>query len=319
MAEDKYEEKRKTLLNESRHMNNTLGLFSHAPSLAISDNSYHIPKRRNLTEEGTVKTAPKNFNTSPGKKGTTNDTTFGRTAFLAESADGSVIRKTAVLSLSPQKTGRAVHEKPFRTGSDLKPKIMSYDYMHPFEHKKIQRRDTEGAVIVEPRNFQTNPAKKGHAMTPGCSFLETRRHMSEPFGEQHRREIAEIKAGKAKQQDKPFTGMGYTGNAFNSTKSVYYDSEVKRHARPDEKIKPVEPRDIPPFKPASNLKTHKKDTLQPFPEYKENPLTFTKRKEPEEKYWKPNSSPKSTPVTTVIGAMKNVRAEMRSLNMTTKF
>jgi len=113
--------------------------------------------------------------------------------------------------------------------------------------------------------------------------------------------------------------MGYTGNAFNSTKSVYYDSEVKRHARPDEKIKPVEPRDIPPFKPASNLKTHKKDTLQPFPEYKENPLTFTKRKEPEEKYWKPNSSPKSTPVTTVIGAMKNVRAEMRSLNMTTKF
>ena len=183
MAEDKYDAKRKEILNESRHMNNTLGLFSAAPSIAISDNSYHIPVKKRLNEEGTVAIGPKNFNTSPGKKGKTNDVSFGRPAYLAESSEGAVIRNAANLSLSPAKTARVPHERAWRTGSSLKPPRMSYEYMEPFVHKKIQRRDNDGAVIIEPRNFMTSPMKKGSSMTPGCSFQESRRHMSEPFGE----------------------------------------------------------------------------------------------------------------------------------------
>ena len=58
---------------------------------------------------------------------------------------------------------KAGHEKAFRL-SRVKPDLpfkVSYEHMTDFTEKKKNYRDEDGHVIISPRNFLTNPPKKG--------------------------------------------------------------------------------------------------------------------------------------------------------------
>jgi len=58
---------------------------------------------------------------------------------------------------------KAGHEKAFRL-SRVKPDLpfkVSHEHMTDFTEKKKNYRDEDGHVIISPRNFLTNPPKKG--------------------------------------------------------------------------------------------------------------------------------------------------------------
>jgi hypothetical protein len=62
-------------------------MFSYAPPLAVGDSSYYVAKSRRTNSDGTVRTSPKNFLTSPGKKGTVAGVYFSPPQYLSESVD----------------------------------------------------------------------------------------------------------------------------------------------------------------------------------------------------------------------------------------
>ena len=59
---------------------------------------------------------------------------------------------------------------------------MKADFPHMTDHVdiKINRKGPDGAVIIEPRNFLTNPPKKGE-VGKGTSFGGKIEHMADPF------------------------------------------------------------------------------------------------------------------------------------------
>ena len=81
-------------------------MFSYAPPLCISDNSSERIIKRRLNEDRTVAIGPRNFHTSPSKKGG-----FGKALFSEPSYLGTEKPK----SLTPTKRliGNPLHEKAF--------------------------------------------------------------------------------------------------------------------------------------------------------------------------------------------------------------
>ena len=54
------------------------------------------------------------------------------------------------------------HDVNFKPAKDLQRKIKA-DFEHMVDYKEVKKnfRDTDGSVKIEPRNFLTNPIKKG--------------------------------------------------------------------------------------------------------------------------------------------------------------
>lgn len=55
-----------------------------------------------------------------------------------------------------------------------------FDHMTDFVEKKINRKAPEGGVITEPRNFLTNPPKKGE-VGKGTTFGGKIEHLPDDF------------------------------------------------------------------------------------------------------------------------------------------
>jgi hypothetical protein len=74
------------------------------------------------------------------------------------------------------------------------------------DHVEIKkcRKGPDGAVVIEPRNFLTNPPKKGE-VGKGTHFGGKIEHMADPFD--HKKEIArkEREEHEKKLQEKPFS------------------------------------------------------------------------------------------------------------------
>ena len=57
--------------------------------------------------------------------------------------------------------------------------------------KKINRKDADGRVITEPRNFLTNPPKQG-IVGKGTSFAGKIEHLPDPFDRKSELERKEL-------------------------------------------------------------------------------------------------------------------------------
>ena len=57
----------------------------------------------------------------------------------------------------------AGHDKDFKPAKDINRKNYRADFPHMTDYieKKKSRKAPEGGVLIEPRNFLTNPPKKG--------------------------------------------------------------------------------------------------------------------------------------------------------------
>jgi uncharacterized membrane protein YvbJ len=75
----------------------------------------------------------------------------------------------------------AGHDKDFKPAKDINRKVRA-DFVHltDYVEKKKNRKDADGHVIIEPRNFLTNPPKVGE-VGKQTSFGGNLPHMADPF------------------------------------------------------------------------------------------------------------------------------------------
>ena len=105
--------------------------------------------------EGNVITDPRNFYIKKSKKGHADDVYFSRPSYVCT---GDPFRQNALESMRTHiKEGykKGGHDKDFKPAKHLQEKLykVSYEYMALGEEKKKNKRDAEGNVVLENKNF----------------------------------------------------------------------------------------------------------------------------------------------------------------------
>ena len=299
-----------------------LGMFSVPVSNAIGDTNYFPVKKARRDQEGAVITDPRNFTTKKPKKGMGVDATLSKPIF---NAPGDPYKQGASV---PMRTSKhegykdAGHDKDFKPAKDINRKVRSdFVHMSDYVEKKKNRRAEDGAVMIEPRNFLTNPPKEGE-VGKGTSFGGNLPHMPEPYD--YKREILkkEREEHEAKLQEKPFSQMVKKKDTFNPVKEVFgTDVPLPKEEEvipSKEHISPHMPLHDKPFKPSNPPKRGYNKTLEKFPPYKEDPLKFITRKKPVEGEevkpgFKPTHNVKSIPMAPVATNYRNLKTEFPSI------
>lgn len=207
------------------------------------------------------------------------------------------------------------HEMNFKPAKTVQRKVKA-DFDHLTDHVEIKksRKGPDGAVIIEPRNFLTNPPKKGE-VGKGTTFAGKIEHMPDQYD--RKKEIArkEREEHEKKVQDKPFSQMAKKKETFATVKDAYGEDRVYPQRKQADKRKPLMEHDAP-FKPSNPPKRGYNKTLDRFPEYKADPMKVVIRKktpEADERKWRPSHNTKSMPVGSVTTNYKNLKTEFPSI------
>lgn len=156
-------------------------MFSMPVSNAIGDNNYFPVKKARRDQEGAVITDPRNFTTKKPKKGHGPDVTFTKPTFATI---GDPYKNAATVPMRSSKHEGykdAGHDKDFKPAKSLQRHVKAdFPHLTDYIEKKKCRKGDDGAVIIEPRNFLTNPPKEGE-VGKGTSFGGILPHLPEPF------------------------------------------------------------------------------------------------------------------------------------------
>lgn len=165
-----------TLTQKMRH-----GMFTMPVSNAIGDNNYFPDKKARRDSEGAVITDPRNFTTKKPKKGMGVDATFSKPIFVTVGDPYKVSASVPMRTSKHEGYKDAGHDKDFKPAKDINRKVRA-DFVHMTDYveKKKNRKGDDGAVIIEPRNFLTNPPKVGE-VGKQTSFGGNLPHMPDPF------------------------------------------------------------------------------------------------------------------------------------------
>lgn len=303
-------EMRTQFLSESKE-NSTksrFGLFSFTGTLAISDDgAYHKTAHRKLPD-GTVKIGPKNFLTSPTKKGKVPEAYFIKPEFLL----GDLYRDPVKPQLNEKERAEKMkknHDVAFKpSGPVAEPK--GFENM-PTEVLVKRKREPDGSVKLEPKNFYTSPPKKGVPnCTPGVTFDKKIEYMNDPYD--RRKDLNRQKqiSDKAKLQDVPFKANSPAGFTFSDFKTAMDGAKAPRKA-----LSPNAPRNIlkheRPFFPSSPVKSSMLEaTFEKYPEHMPEPQTFPSRKAPSAQVpWRPTVNYITKPSPSVVSNTTNIRSE----------
>jgi hypothetical protein len=180
-------------------------MFSVPISNAIGDNTYFKPKEARRGEDGAVITEPRNFTTKKVKKGHGEDVLFSKPSYVAV---GDPYKPAAAAPMrTTKKDGykEAGHEMNFKPAKTVQRKVKA-DFDHLTDHVEVKKKikNDDGSVITEPRNFLTNPPKKGE-IGKGTTFGGTLPHMADPYNRPKELAHKELVEHQSKLQEKPFS------------------------------------------------------------------------------------------------------------------
>jgi len=184
------------------------GLFSQPASTAIGETNKFKTRHPKRDEEGAVILENRNFYSTKTKKGHTDSVLFSKPSYIAV---GDPFRMAAMESMRTNvKDGylKGGHDREFRPSKHIheKVKTLPYKYMPLMEgnpdHSK--HRDAEGDVIIENRNFLTNPMKEGK-VGKGTSFGGAIPYKEDLYGISWEIAKKEREYHDSKLQDKPFS------------------------------------------------------------------------------------------------------------------
>lgn len=143
----------------------------------------------------------------------------------------------------------------------------------PKNHK-----DSDGRVVVGPKNVTTNPASKLLAQFP--------KHEKDEYNRYHQFERERIFNEQKLLKDKqPFKSTIYNLDNFSSDKLVFGETNLPKVLYCSTKptvVKEFQPNIMKheaPFKPSHPTKSGEKGCLGKYPEYKGNPLKPTERRD----------------------------------------
>lgn len=215
---------------------------------------------------------------------------------------------------------KAIHDVKFKPAKHVIERYYkaSYEHMNDRVDVKKNYRDADGAVVTSPKNFYTMPAKTSKD-DPKYYFNRQPEHIPDDYNYPKKLARDEMKAGKEKEQDKPFSqrakDVGH--GLFNPNKETY-DLRTDIPAKPRKKDMPPPMEQEGAWKPSKPPRRGYSCTLEKFPAYMENPLKFTERKRPVEgeepgPAFKSATNFKSRPTPSVVTNMKNLKASFPSV------
>ena len=301
--EKELELSRRKFFEESKFVadNQKYGLFSFPGTLAVSKNPYYQSKKSRKNADGTVELLPHNIVSGSCKTGKSPGDYFSYPEYKSDKYTGKAP------SYSTEKERADKMKKNHDT--NWKPPGQSPEKLSLFEHKPsdtfkpIQRKQADGSVRLEPRNFYTSPPKKG-SFTPGITFGKYPEHMPEPYQVKNSKSKADNIKGKIAAHDSAFKSTDF-GNRYFSPDSEVYGGEFRQKTQKRAVSQSWVQHDLP-FKPC-RLKS---EAFNPYPEYIPSPVPPMRRKIPSEREpWKTSVSARSTPTPSITKNYTNLRSE----------
>lgn len=302
------EKSRKKFFEDSKFdpNNQKYGMFSFPGTLAVSNRPYYQSTKPRKNNDGTVQTGPPNFLASHVKRGKTPDSYFSYPGYVPEKYTGQKL---------PFKTDkeradvmRKKHEdQAWKPGGVVNEAWSLFPHEPSEVFKTIKRKQADGTVRLEPKNFYTSPPKKGNN-TPGVLFGGYPEHKPEPYDRPK-----DKKKPKGVKHDLPFKNMDHGNKTFNADINIF-GGDVKVSSKPKRAASVNKANHDLPFKPMNVSK----GDIGPYPEHMADPVPAVKRKAPsEQEPWKATTNRRSSPSPSVTANTKNLRAEypmLRSLN-----
>ena len=192
MASDEQKQKlREEIMKESFDLakRSRLGMFSVPISTAIGDDNYFKPKQARKGPDGQVITEPRNFTTKNAKKGHIDSVLFSKPDYITVGdpyQDSSKFKLRDTKDNFKQKGGEQF-ETNFKPAKTFQRKVKA-DFEHMSDYKELSkvRKAPDGSVITEPKNFLTNPPKRG-IVGKQTNFGGNPEYMPDPF--ERRKEI----------------------------------------------------------------------------------------------------------------------------------
>ena len=264
-----------------------------------------------------VMTDPRNINIGMPKRGKGDEALFMRASY---NAIGNPFKEAARTLVRREDRNRQIevgNEKPFRPTKHIRqPTNSAFEHMKDYEQVVKNFRDAEdnGAVIIGPRNIQTNPPKFGR-VGKNTTFSGMIPYMEDDFNRPKSLANAERLKGKALEQEKPFSQKVKKTHMFNSTRAVIGEDIDIPHREQPGKRPPLMEHDKP-FRPSHPPRVGYNKTLERFPAYMEDPKKPLERKmeeEDEKKKFRPTHNSKSRPCPSVTTNLRNLKASFPSV------
>lgn len=133
-------------------------------TLAVGETKFIREKKPILDEDGKVLIGPKNISIAPVKKGKVDSTLFSAPTHAAVGEPFQEAARQIMRTLKKDGHLEAGHETAFRPAKEPNKDLKThsaYPHKPEIEHKKKNFLDADGVVMIAPRNFLTNPPKKG--------------------------------------------------------------------------------------------------------------------------------------------------------------
>ena len=293
------------------------GLFTMPVSNAIGDTNYFPNKKARRDSEGAVITDPRNFTTKKPKKGRGPEVTFSKPVFATIGDPYKDGGNKPMRTAKHEGYKDAGHDKDFKPAMNISRKVKAdFDHLTDLVEKKKSHKGEDGHVILEPRNFLTNPPKQGE-VGKGTSFGGNLPHMPEQYDYKQEVLTKERKIHESTLQEKPWSQMVKQKDTFNPVKEVFGTDVPPVKEEPVVKVEttPHEPLHDKPFKPSNPAKKGYNKTLDKFPEFKPDPMTFITRKKPVEgEEVKPNFRPSHN-----VKTMSSIPVATNYRNLKTEF
>lgn len=256
--------------------------------------------------------------TNPIKRGKVDKVLFNKPVYNAVGEPFKDAAKAMITRSHDQsKIAAAGHEVQFKPARHVRqPTNAAYEHMQDTTHiqKNFKAEDNPRDVVTAPRNFITNPPKKGQVGKQtyfGGKIPYTEDDYNRP------KELArkELEHHRTKLQEAPFRQRVGKIDYFNSHRKLL-EEDVPLPPKEAKKEKYVDPDERPPFKPSHPPKVGYNKSIGTFPEYKEDPPKQLKRRMPvddEQPKFKMTHNHKSRPTPSVATNLRNLKASFPSV------
>ncbi|EAR88890.2 hypothetical protein TTHERM_00264850 (macronuclear) [Tetrahymena thermophila SB210] len=220
-----------------------------------------------------------------------------------------------------QRVASIPHVQPFKP-TDVKKTMVGglYEHMKDFDDKTYRTRDEYGTIITGPKNFLTNPNKRGLGNTTVGHLFNPVTYSNDPFHRAKEMDVQERLEHKSRVLDlkKPFCSTQHGRGIFNSNRITYgLDRNVLEGRKRSYNYPPAYHPKC--FKNADKPKQGYNKTFSQFPEYiaeGDLPEPSQKKTKPSitQGNWRPNSTgtfSRPTPNITSLLLNKNKMSAFR--------
>jgi hypothetical protein len=289
--------------------NQRYGLFSYTGTLAISNKPYFSQSISHRDADGLVKTAPKNFFTSPVKKGKTSDVYFSPPKY---SSDNYIETAKPYLKDKQNADGmRKNHQVAWRPGGLKHEPYSLYENLRTEEEKKVFKKGPDGQIVLEPRNFLTSPMKKGNPnCTPGLLISKEPEYVPDAYDRKKELDFADHVKHRSKMQPEQFKGNDPGGRFFSKNEQLFGGDFSNRKEKSVGGSRSADKVAVPFY----SLVARTGECFEKYPEYKPDDRVAAKKDPPIDKpSWKSTTQIRTIPSPSITCSARNLRKEFGML------